>query len=100
MRRLVVSRQAGADIKAVYRWYEDQRPGLGREFKLALEAAVTRIQRTPESFRIAFEPFHRALLRRFPFEVFYEFDDQRVVIHLVFHTSQDPGKWRERLGLP
>ena len=32
-------------------------------------------------------------------QVIYEFDAERVVIHLVFHTSQDPGKWRERLGL-
>lgn len=100
MRRLVVSREAGAEIKAVYRWYESQQPGLGREFRLALDAAVSRIQRAPERFRIASEPFHRALVRRFPFEVFYEFDDQRVVIHLVFHTSQDPSKWRQRLGLP
>ena len=43
-------------------------------------------------------PSHRAFVRRFPFEVFYQFDDKLVVVHLVFHTSQDPGKWRERLG--
>ena len=43
--------------------------------------------------------FRRALVRRFPFEVFYEFDDTRVIVHLVFHTSQDPAKWRARLGL-
>ena len=99
MRRLIVSREAGADIKAAHRWYGAQQPGLGREFRLAVEAVTSRIQRAPESFRIASDPFHRALVRRFPFEVFYEFDDQRVVIHLVFHTSQEPGKWRERLGL-
>jgi plasmid stabilization system protein ParE len=99
MRRLIFSPQAGADIKSIYRWYESQRPGLGREFKLAVEAATSRIRRAPQSFRIASNPFHRALVRRFPFEVFYEFDDERVVIHLVFHTSQDPNKWRERLGL-
>ena len=70
MRRLNLSSEAGADIKAIFRWYELQQPGLGREFRLAI-----------------------------PFEVFYEFDGERVVVHLVFHTSQDPDKWRERLGL-
>ena len=100
MRRLIVSPAAGADIKATYRWYQAQQHGLGHRFRLAVEAAASRIQRTPQSFRVASQPFHRALVRHFPFEVFYEFDDERVVIHLVFHTSQDPAKWRERLGLP
>ena len=99
MRRLIFSPEAGADIKATHRWYEAQQPGLGREFRPAPVAATWRIQRTPESFRIASDTLHRALVRRFPFEVFYEFDDERVVVHLVFHTSQDPVKWRERLGL-
>ena len=99
MRRLIVAPEAGADIKAAYRWYEAQQPGFGRQFKLAVEAVTSRIHRAPESFRVASDHFHRALVRRFPFEVFYEFDDERVVIHLVFHTSQDPAKWRERLGL-
>ena len=99
MRQLVFSREAGADIKAAYRWYEAQQPGLGREFRVAVEAVTSRIQRAPESFRLASDPFHRAMVRRFPFEVFYEYDAERVVVHLVFHTSQDPTKWRERLGL-
>ena len=99
MRRLIFSPEAGADIKAAYRWYEAQQAGLGREFRVAVEATTPRIQRAPERFRIASDTFHRALIRRFPFEVFCEFDDARVVILLVFHTSQDPRKWRERLGL-
>jgi plasmid stabilization system protein ParE len=98
MRRLIFSREANADIKAAYRRYENQRPGMGREFQLAVEAAASIIQRNPERFRIASDSFHRVLLRRFPFELFYDHDSTKVVVHLVFHTSQDPDKWRERLG--
>jgi plasmid stabilization system protein ParE len=72
MRRLIFSKEAGADIKAVYRWYETQQSGLGREFRQAIEAATSKIHRAPERFRLASAPFHRALVRRFPFEVFYE----------------------------
>ncbi len=100
MRRLILSREAGADIKATHRCHETQQTGLGREFGIPVEAATSRMQRGPASFWIASDTFHRALVRRFTFEIFYEFDPERVVIHLVFHTSQNPGKWRERLGLP
>jgi plasmid stabilization system protein ParE len=99
MRLLIFSHEAATDIKAAYRWYEAQRSGLGREFVMAVEAATSRVQRTLEHFRLSIDPFHRSLLRRFPFETFFEFDDERVVIHLVFHASQDPQKWRERLRL-
>ena len=99
MRRLIVTREAAAGIRTAYQWYETQEAGLGREISRAVEAAVTRGQRNPQSFRVASDPFRRALVRRFPFEVFYEYDAEQVVVHMVFHTSQDPAKWRSRLGL-
>jgi plasmid stabilization system protein ParE len=77
-----------------------QRPGLGREFTSAIEAATSRIQRSPERFRITVDEFRRVLVRRFPFEIFFDFDDERAVIYMIFHTSQQPDKWRERLRLP
>ena len=100
MRRLIVSREAAADIRTAYKWYERQETGLGREFSRAVDAAISRVHRSPQSFRSASDHFRRALVRRFPFEVFYEFDTERVIVHLVFHASQDPVKWRSRLGIP
>ena len=99
MRELVFTPKAGADIRSIHRWYETQQRGMGNQFRVAVEALTSQIQRSPERYRLAADCFHRALLRRFPFEMFYEFDDQKVVIHLVFHTSQNPQRWRERLGL-
>lgn len=96
-RRLVFTPEAAADIRAGHRWYEAQQPGLGEAFKQAVRLATTQATRSPDRFRVAFDPFRRVLVRRFPFEVLYTFDDALVVVHLVFHTSQDPSKWRERL---
>lgn len=42
--------------------------------------------------------FRRALVRRFPFEVFYEPAQDCITIYSVFRGSQDPQKWRARLG--
>jgi plasmid stabilization system protein ParE len=56
------------------------------------------IQRSPEMYPIAVEKYRRALLRRFPYEIFYEANENSIVIYAVFHCSQDPEKWRQRLG--
>ena len=44
------------------------------------------------------EHYRRALVRRFPYAVFYEYVKGTVVIYGVFHTSRDPDKWRLRLS--
>jgi hypothetical protein len=44
------------------------------------------------------DEFRHAPLRRFPFEIFYEVIDDSIIVYSVFHCSQNPQKWRERLG--
>ena len=49
-------------------------------------------------YRTVVDEFRRALIRRFPFEIFYEPDDHNIVVYAVFHCSQDPDKWKKRLS--
>jgi plasmid stabilization system protein ParE len=49
-------------------------------------------------YAVVHEDFRRALIRRFPYAVFYEQSDAIVTIYAVFHTSRDPEKWRRRLS--
>jgi plasmid stabilization system protein ParE len=98
MRRLIFAPEAAGDSRAGYRWYEEQRQGLGSEFERTVEAATARILREPEVFKVAWPPFHRIALRRFPFEIYYYFDDSTFTIAMVFHTSRDPAKIKRRLG--
>ncbi len=43
------------------------------------------------------EQYRRALVRRFPYSVFYEYTLQSVIVYSIFHTSQKPEKWFRRL---
>lgn len=90
--------EADDDVAEAYRWYENQEPGLGEEFLRCLEARILTIQRQPEIYRVAVDEFRRAFLRRFPYEIFYEPTREAIVIYSVFHCSQNPKKWRQRLG--
>jgi len=90
MRELILTPEAFDDLRAARRWYEERRRGLGAAFELAIEAALVRIQRSPESSPEVAAPFRRAVVRRFPYDVFYEFDDRKVLVVLVFHTARDP----------
>ena len=96
--RVIFTAEAEDDVAQSYEWYEIQEPGLGEEFLRCIEACVSGIQRHPEMYPVAIDEFRRAPIRRFPFEIFYEAEKDVVAIYSVFHCSQDPQKWRERLG--
>lgn len=90
--------EADDDVAKSYDWYENREPGLGEDFLRCIEACVQTIQRYPKIFPVAIDEFRHAPIRRFPFEIFYEAEDECVVVYSVFHCSQDPEKWRKRLG--
>ena len=88
---------AEQDVAEAYAWYEDKRTGLGEDFLQRLEACLIAVQRAPELLPVAHEDYRRALVRRFPYAVFYGYDGDAVTIHAVLHTARDPAKWRQRL---
>ena len=42
--------------------------------------------------------YRRAIVHRFPYVVFYEFGVDTTTVYSVFHSAQDPRKWRIRLS--
>lgn len=95
--KLVIAPEAQEDVGEAYAWYEGRRPGLGEEFLDCLDACIQQVCRMPEMHAKVHEEYRRALVRRFPFVVFYEYTGETVTVYCVFHTSRDPQKWRQRL---
>jgi plasmid stabilization system protein ParE len=89
--------EAEQDVAVAYDWYEARRPGLGEDFLSCVDACIQAICRNPEMYAIVHQTYRRALLRRFPYAVFYEHTGDLVTVCSVFHTSRNPAKWRQRL---
>ena len=95
----IVLPEAEQDIAESYAWYEEQEPDLGERFLRCVDACISSIRKTPKLHAIAHQTYRRALVRRFPYAIFYEYEEHRkqIVIYSVFHCAQDPEKWRGRL---
>ena len=96
-RRLIVRPEAEAELVDAFDWYEDRVPGLGSEFLLCVDATFNAILRSPYQYPHVHKIVRRALTRRFPFEVFFVEDDERVVVLSVFHAKRNPKRWQERI---
>jgi toxin ParE1/3/4 len=68
---ILVRPEAEADISEAFRWYEDRSQELGFEFRRVLDVCVLSVQRNPFAFPAVHGEVRRALLRRFPYGIFY-----------------------------
>ena len=94
MSSLIFRPAAAADVEEAYQWYELQRSGLGEEFLLAVGAIAEAILARPEQYPVIHRETRRALLRRFPYSVFYRTAQDRIVVIACFHASRDPRRWQ------
>src|SRR5581483_11970038 len=95
--RLLIAPEAELDIAEAYSWYESRRIGLGEEFLSSVDSSIEGICRQADMYPVVHEEYHRSLIRRFPYAIFYDFSKATVTVYAVFHTSRDPKKWRQRL---
>lgn len=94
--RLVAEPRADLDVAAAYQWYESERAGLGLEFLHRLRTAYDRIGDDPFKYRELESGIRRALIRRFPYAVYFAVEIDVVVILAVLHVSRDPAEWQRR----
>jgi plasmid stabilization system protein ParE len=97
--RLILRPEAEIDVAEAAEWYELQRAGLSLQFRGALDRTFAGIQERPLLHALAYRKLRRALVRRFPFGVFYVVRSESVIVVAVLHTARNPRVWRARLKL-
>jgi plasmid stabilization system protein ParE len=97
-RILLVSALAESDLADAADWYNRILSGLGDDFVLCVELALDRILEHPEAFTLILPAVRRALVRRFPYGVFFRLRHERIEIEAVFHLRADPARFPERLA--
>jgi toxin ParE1/3/4 len=87
---------AEADLNEAYRWYENQREGLGADFSLCFEESLEKVRRNPQIYPLVHKAVRRGLMRRFPYGLFYVVEEETVVVIGVLHARRDPTSWQSR----
>ena len=93
---LSIRKEAEADIPEAFEYYESCRKNLGADFILCIEESITRIEKTPRQYKIIHKTVHRALVRKFPFGIYYVLDNEKNIIFGVLHARKNPKHWQAR----
>jgi toxin ParE1/3/4 len=94
--RLIADPRADLDVEAAFEWYENEQPGVGFELLDELRAAYNSVANGPFKYQVLRSQIRRALLRRFPFAVYFVIDGHVIVVLAVLHASRDPAEWQLR----
>ena len=94
--RFLVEPEAEAELAEAFTWYEERAPGLGSEFTRAVRALFATINRNPEQFARVRHEMRRALVRRFPYAVYFVAEPEQISVVAVIHTRRHPRRWQSR----
>lgn len=96
---ITISEIANSDIADATEYYEVSKQGLGRIFLLSLKDTFKMLAKNPFMYVHIYKQIRRALIKKFPYAVFYQIDEKEkeVTIYFVMSTYRDPDLWKKRI---
>ncbi len=86
-----------AELQAIRSYYDNQSPGLGRQFIDEFEHQVLVLASQPERWMVVTADIRRCLMRRFPYIIYFrKLDPERIRVTVVTHQRRHPDYGRER----
>lgn len=91
MTALVLASAAVADLKEIHGYYDSVADGLGSRFVEALDELFARLEEFPRSAPpvAGYVDVRRAVVRGFPYVVFYRHRPERIDVLRVLHAARE-----------
>lgn len=93
---LVYLPAAKTDIAYAHAAYERRQAGLGDRFLEQLWHRCQVIADNPQLYAIIRDGIRAAPVGRFPYVVYYRFENGTIYVSAVLHGHQDPREWMNR----
>ena len=90
-------RLAHAEFGDAAEWYERRRVGRGVEFTITVRELLREIAASPNAYPEVRDGVREAILRGFPYAIYYRVVPKGIDVLAVFHASRDPADWQSRI---
>jgi plasmid stabilization system protein ParE len=96
--QIYIRSEAESDLEDAALWYQTQAAGLGYEFLDEVKKTLQIMADNPEIFQIIYKDVRRAVVQRFPFVIYYQVEEEIIVVFGIIHASRNPYDWKKRLN--
>jgi plasmid stabilization system protein ParE len=94
--RLLLEPEAEEEFLEAQRWYAERSPVIADAFRSAVARTLEAVESAPQSFPLAVLDIRKALVRRFPYVVYYVGLAEVTTVIAIIHARRDPRVWQER----
>lgn len=88
--------EATQELEQAAAWYQERSDAAAKGFALAVDAAVNKISQKPERFPRVDQRHRASNLTKYPFQIIYRKEGEKIYVIAVAHAKRRPGYWRFR----
>jgi len=96
VKRITYLSVAEVELTQAAEYYDEQQPGLGKDFLDAVRFSESAIQRNPELWAYYEKPIRSYRVQPFSYRLLYRELPDKIQIVAVMHTSRHPDYWKDR----
>lgn len=91
--QLHLTEDAKKDYEEAKKWYDEIDEELGDYFETVIEDALFRVIVNPVRNQIIAGDTRKAVVQKFPFNLFYIISDKSIVVTAILHQRRNPKHW-------
>ena len=94
------SPEATDDLTEILGWYKEQPvTDLQKKFITAISTTFKTLEKSPKSYALRFKNVRCAIVKKYPYLIYYWLDDASTTINIVaiLHQSRHPKNWKKRI---
>jgi len=77
-------------------WYEKKSIAVAENFIEKVRTRIAQIKNNPYQYARKYKQFHEVTVEKYPFNIVYLVENERIIILSVFHHKRNPkGKYRK-----
>lgn len=96
MKPVLVEVIAVDELREARDWYEQQGAGIGVRLVQAVDVVLLQLSENPQRFPTIYRDIRRALVRRFPYGVFFQDQPDHIRVIAIVHLHRHPDTWKRR----
>ena len=90
--REILSILAENELEDALYFYDLISTKIGDHFLNQINECIESILLNPETYKLEFDVYRQAVVKKFPFVIIYTKIDSTILISAIFHTSKNPDK--------
>jgi len=91
--RVKFAREASREFRESVKWYDSRAAGLGLKFTDEIDNTIERIKQNPDLYQCVAENIRKIQMNRFPFSIYYQVENDVLVVLRIFHNKRKPLEW-------